>query len=141
MSQNAKSRGTCPICSHPVEISKKVFAADFHCEHCGALLRVSTLYTRIVVLFCSLLGYALAWKIGEHSLVVFFWGVTWVFLLLCLPLSFLILSFLARIAPYLVTPPLILRRTFETHLTILNLSSGPGKSAGAATKTELEILS
>lgn len=122
MSSNAKSRGTCPICSHPVEISKKVFAADFQCGHCGAPLRVSTLYMRTLVLTGLLLGYSLAWKMGTGSMVVFFWGITWRFLLLCLPLSFLILSFLVRIAPYLVKPPLVLRHNFESPFTTLRLS-------------------
>ena len=138
MSPNANPRGTCPICSHPVEISKKVFAADFQCGHCGAPLRVSTLYGRTLGLIGVLLGYSLAWKLGNGNMVVFFWGVTWRFLLLCLPLSFLVLSFLVRIAPYLVKPTLVLRRTFESHLTTLNLSSGPEKPAGTATDSELE---
>jgi hypothetical protein len=122
-SPNSKPRGSCPICSHPAEMSPAIFRTDFECEHCGAPLRISMLYSRTLVILSILIGYSVAWKVGAGSFVVFFWGVTWKFLLLCLPLSYLILTLIVRIAPYLVRPTLTTRQTFESHLTTLNLSN------------------
>jgi hypothetical protein len=70
----------------------------------------------------EVIGFSVAWKIGQGSFVVFFWGVTWKFLLLCLPLSFLVLFFLVRIVPCLANPPFVVRQNFESLLTTLNLS-------------------
>jgi hypothetical protein len=105
-----------------VETSAAVFRSDFQCNHCGAPLKVSKLYSRIVSLSGVLIGYSIAWRLGQGSLIVFFWGITWVFLLLCVPLTILILSFLAQIAPYLLKPPLVLRRSFESPFTTLHLT-------------------
>jgi len=118
----AESRGECPACFYPVEVSKAVFRSDFQCNHCGAPLKVSKVYSRIVSLSSIVIGYSIAWRLGQGSLIVFFWGITWVFLLLCVPLALLILSFSAEIAPYLLKPPLVLRRSFESPFTTLHLS-------------------
>ncbi len=82
MTHDKKAPGTCPECSHELPISKSVFSQSFRCEHCGAALKISPLYTRLIVLLSVLLGYGLAWKIGIGSFQIFFWGVTWVFLML-----------------------------------------------------------
>jgi hypothetical protein len=137
MSLNAKSLGTCPVCSHPVEMSKAVFSADFQCPHCGAPLKVSLLYWRILGFISVLAGYALAWEIGLYGPRVC-GGIPLGFFLLWIPIGLLVSMLLLRIAPYLVRPTLVRRRPFESHLTTLNLSSGPEKSAGAATQTEPE---
>jgi hypothetical protein len=125
MSTKHRPPATCPVCSQPVEMSKAIFSADFQCGHCGALLRVSKPYGRTLSLFGVLLGYPLAWEIGSCG-PRSCGGIPWGFYLLCLPLTFLILSFLVRIAPYLVIPTLVTRRPFESHLTTLDLSVGPG---------------
>ncbi len=115
----------CPACSSPVEVTLSVFRLDFRCPHCGAELKVSPPYTRLVVLLGVLLGYALAWVATMRGPRFCFMDIPSYFYLLCLPFTFLILSFLCRIAPFLVRPTLVPRRPFESHLTTLNLSSDP----------------
>jgi hypothetical protein len=114
----------CPVCSAAVEISKSFFGLDSRCRHCGAALKVSPLYLRILVLFSVVVGYVLAWGIGTYGPRACF-GVPWGFYLFWMPLGFLVLSFLVRVAPFLVCPTLVLRHPFESHLTTMNLSSDP----------------
>lgn len=72
-------------------------------------------------LISVLTGYALAWEIGIRGPRLC--GIIpWGFLLLWMPIGFLVLMLLVRIAPYLVKPPFVLRRTFEGPFTTLNLS-------------------
>jgi hypothetical protein len=114
----------CLACSIPVEISRSVFGLDFKCPHCGEALQVSPLYGRILVAFSVLVGYALAWEIGSYGPRACF-GIPWGFYLLWMPIGFLVLSLLIRIAPFGVKPALVLRPPFAVCLTSLNLSSGP----------------
>ncbi len=115
----------CPACSVAIEISRSMFLLDFRCPHCGAGLKVSPLYMRVVVLLGVLLGYTLAWKIGSLSSKSCFFGIPSWFYLLCLPITILILPFVTRIAPFLVRLSLVLRHPFESHLTTMNLASDP----------------
>ncbi len=115
----------CPACSSLVVVSRSIFRLDFQCPHCDAALKVSPLYTRLVVLLGFFLGYALAWKVGMLGPPSCFFGVPWLFFLLCVPFAFLVLLPLVRIAPFLVRPTLVPRQSFESHLTTLNLSPGP----------------
>ena len=114
---------TCPACSHPVEITRSIFRLDFRCPHCDSVLEVSRGYTRLIVLLGVLLGYALAWKIGILGPGSCFLGIPWLFFLLWIPLGFLALTFLVRVAPLLVRPTLVLRR--GGHVTLLNLTLDP----------------
>jgi hypothetical protein len=114
----------CPVCTGAVEISKSLFGLDFRCPHCGAGLKVSPLYGRILALFSVLIGYALAWKIGTYGPRACF-GIPWGFYLLWIPIGFVVLSLLIRIVPFLVRPTLVPRQRFESHLTTMNLSSDP----------------
>ena len=114
----------CPACSIAVEISRSIFRLDFRCPHCGATLKVSPLYTRLVVMLGVLLGYALAWEVGIHGPRSCF-GIPWGFYLLCLPFAFLVLTIVCRIAPFLVRPTLVPRQLFDSHLTTLNISPDP----------------
>jgi hypothetical protein len=114
----------CPVCSAAVEISKSFFGLDFRCPHCGALLKVSPLYGRMLVVFSGLVGYTLAWKIGTYGPRAC-GGIPWGFYLLWIPIGFVFLSILIRTVPFLVRPTLVPRQRFESHLTTLNLSPGP----------------
>jgi hypothetical protein len=115
----------CPACSVAIELSRSVFLLDFRCPHCGAELKVSPLYTRLVVLLGVLLGYALAWVATMRGPRSCFMDIPSYFYLLCLPVTFLILPFVCRIAPFLIRPTLVARHPFESHLTTMNLSSDP----------------
>src|SRR5208282_219985 len=99
-----EASATCPACSRSVKVSKSVFRSDFHCQYCDAPLSVSPLYARLIYLICVLLGYFLAWEIGIHGPRSCFFGVPWGFYLLWMPIGFLALMLLVRIAPFLVRP-------------------------------------
>jgi predicted RNA-binding Zn-ribbon protein involved in translation (DUF1610 family) len=114
----------CPVCSVAIELSRSVFLLDFRCPHCGAALKVATLYMRIQVIFSGLVGYILAWKIGIYGPRAC-GGIPWGFYLLGLPIGFLVLWILSRTVPFLVRPTLVPRQRFESHLTTMNLSSDP----------------
>ena len=128
MAGNAQTRGTCPLCHHRIEISETVFRKDFRCMRCGSPLQVSRPYSQMLGLLSVAIGYSLAWRIGQGSFVIFFWGITLQFLLLCLPLSFVVGVLLVRIVPYWVRPPFVVPRNFESHLTTLDLSDEEGLS-------------
>src|SRR5438270_5365359 len=112
----------CPACSGALEISRSVFRSDFRCPHCGAALEVSVLYTRFIVLLSLILACPPAWEIGILGPRSCFFGIPWGFYLFWLPLGFLILTVLVRIAPSLVRPTLVVRRPH--HFMALNLTSG-----------------
>ena len=116
---------TCPACSSPVGVSRLVFRPDFRCSHCGAALKPSLLYTRMVVLVGVILGYSLAWEAGIRGPVSRLFCVPFGFILLSIPLAFLVLMLLVRIAPFLARPTLVIRGPIASYLTTLNLSPGP----------------
>ena len=114
----------CPACSTPIEISQAAFRLDFQCPRCGVALAVSVLYSRVVVLISILLGYALSWKIAVPELRQYFYDFLWKFCLFWIPIGYIVLILLVRIAPFLVKPALVLRPPFDVYLTSLDLSSG-----------------
>jgi len=112
----------CPACSSPVEISRSIFRDDVRCPHCGVALGVSTLYSRLLVVLSISLAVALVWGVAIHGvpscLICIATG-----LLLGIPVAFLVLTLLVRIAPFLVKPTLVLRQRYQ--VTSLNLTPGP----------------
>jgi hypothetical protein len=124
---------TCPECSSAIQISQSVFRVD-RCPHCSAELQVSTLYARMVALSGCLLGCSLAWEVGSFGPRSCFFGIPWLFFPLCIPFTFLVLSVLFRIAPFVVRPTLILRSPRNQHTT-LNLSAAP-----KAARTSQEVI-
>ena len=120
---NRKS-ATCPVCSGAVKISKSFFGLDYRCPHCSTALKVSPLYLRILVLISAVVGYVLTWLIGMYGPPACF-VVPWGVYLFWMPIGFLALSFLVRVAPFLVWPTLLPRHPFENHLTTMNLTSDP----------------
>jgi hypothetical protein len=120
----------CPACSCPVEMTRSVFRSDFRCPHCGVALSASPLYVRFLALLSLLLGIALAWEIGSRGPRNCFLGIPWTVFLLYLPLGFIVLTLLIRIAPFVMRPALVLRR--PNHVTTLNLASGPNNGKATA---------
>jgi len=115
----------CPACSSPVGVSRLVFLPDFRCQHCGAALKISPMYGRMVVLVGVILGYSLAWEAGIRGPVSRLLVVPFGFILLAIPLAFLVLMLLFWIAPFLVPPTLVIRGLIASYMTTLNLSPGP----------------
>jgi len=112
----------CPRCAGAVEVCRTVFRSDLKCPHCCADLRVSALYTRVIVIFSLILASVVAWEIARIGPTSCFVGIPWAFYVLWLPVAFLMLTVIVRIAPHMVTPTLVLRRRDE--FPTLNLTSG-----------------
>ncbi len=120
---NRIASAACPACSGSVEISRSIFRDDFRCPHCGVALGVSALYTRLLVLFSILLAVALVWGVVIRGVPSCLVCLPTGFLVLGIPIGFLLLTLLVRIAPFLVKPTLVLRQHY--HLTSLNLTAKP----------------
>jgi hypothetical protein len=113
----------CPACSKALEVSRLVFLLDFACCHCGVALKVSLLYSRSLVGLSVLLGYALAWEASRIFPPSFLFGIPTLFLVLWVPLGYLSGVVLVRVAPFLVTPKLVLE--WPSEFTTLSLTSRP----------------
>jgi hypothetical protein len=112
----------CPACSMPVGVSG-VFLPAFACPHCGATLKVALFYIRFLVVFAGLCGYALAWEVSRLCPPAYFFGIPTLFLLLWVPLGFIVLVVLVRVGPFLIKPRLVLE--WPNYLTTLNITSKP----------------
>jgi hypothetical protein len=123
MASKRISSTPCPACSGSVEISRPLFCADLRCPRCGVALGVSPLYGRVVVLLGILLGAVPAWEVGIHSARCCLLVMGSVFVLLWIPIGFLVLTVVVRVAPFLVKPTLVLRQRHR--LTTLDLTPGP----------------
>jgi hypothetical protein len=75
--------------------SKLLFREDFRCIQCEVPLHVSATYSRVAVLLSAVISLALLWELGIRDIRLF---------LFYLPLGFLILTVIARVAPFVVPP-------------------------------------
>src|SRR5271168_4130013 len=100
----------CPVCSSTIMVSRPLFRLDFRCPQCDAMLKISPLYTRVLGLLSCIIGYVFAWDIGTRGPRDCV-GIPIEFFFLCLPMAFLIMWLAVRIAPFLVRPNLVSRRT------------------------------
>src|ERR1700686_3887301 len=87
----------CPQCGRRMPCSKLPFREDFRCIQCQVPLHVSVAYSRVLVLISAFASLVLLWELGIRDLRLF---------LFCLPLGFLIMTLMVRVAPFLVTPRL-----------------------------------
>jgi len=81
------------------------------------------MYTRFLVVLSLLVGFAIGWRIGQFGPMDCIFGIPWTAYVLFLPLGFIVLTFLVRIAPLLINPPIVLNPP-PKYLTTLNLVSG-----------------
>ena len=101
----------CPQCSRRMPPSKLIFREDFRCIQCHVPLHAPVLYSRVLVLLSAFLSLALLWISGIRDLRLF---------LFCLPLGFLILTVVVRVAPLVVVPRLYVGK--PSVITKLDLS-------------------
>jgi hypothetical protein len=87
----------CPHCAARLANSKALFRQDLRCSQCQARLHVSVNYSRALYFLSLLISLVFLWAVGIRNL--------WLFVLY-LPLGFVILTVMVRIAPYIVRPPL-----------------------------------
>jgi uncharacterized membrane protein YfcA len=85
----------CPQCGRKISPSKFLFREDFRCIGCQVPLHVSLAYSRVLVLLSAFASLILLWELGIRDLRLF---------LFYLPLGFVILTVVARVA-LLVVPP------------------------------------
>jgi hypothetical protein len=93
-------------------LSKLVFREDFRCIRCQVPLHVSVAYSRVLGVLSVLASLALLWILGIRDLRL---------LLFNLPLSFLILTVMVRVAPSVVSPRLYVGKQ-PSFITKLDLS-------------------
>jgi DNA-directed RNA polymerase subunit RPC12/RpoP len=90
-------KAQCPKCGQWIPVSKSLFREGFKCTRCQAPLRVSIVYLRVLALMAILASTIVLWL--SH---IQFIGILFFFL----PLGFVFLTVLVRIAPLVVTPSL-----------------------------------
>jgi len=115
--------GVCPRCNEGIQPSKQIFRREFRCPQCGVLLYVSTSYLRTLFVLSTVVGVGvIAFAIGIRNPVrLFLFGI---------PLGFVALMLLVRLAPYFRPPVFQLRDPeFLTTLTTLDLASTPEEAA------------
>jgi hypothetical protein len=116
----------CPKCNSRMAFDRRVFRRGFLCRQCGSELAVSETYSRVLVAISIVLGFGLPWfpLIQGYSSAFLRSCVGLVALLgLEVLLALATLFLLVRVAPFLVSPPLVLRR--ETPISVLGLGSSP----------------
>ena len=114
----------CPQCNLEMPFVKEVFSNHFHCPRCGAKLFVSETYGRLLMVISIVVGFSLPWVARLHKLLIPALGPLTGFiavLALSLPLAFVVLFFVLRVVPRLISPPLVLRR--NDPVTALNLTA------------------
>jgi hypothetical protein len=112
MQVSAKERRgvTCPQCGRGMPLSKALFREDFRCILCQVPLYVSVAYSRTLVLLSMITSLALLWTLGIRNLL----------LLLFLPLGFVVLTIMVRLAPLVVSPRVYMGK--PSTMTKLDLS-------------------
>jgi hypothetical protein len=90
-------RTICPKCLARIRLEDVRFTSTFPCPHCGATIRVSQTYMRIM-----------SWAIWVLTLLALYaFGIRWWVLLLCwLPLSALLVGLWAYAGKYCLPPRL-----------------------------------
>jgi predicted RNA-binding Zn-ribbon protein involved in translation (DUF1610 family) len=110
--------GECPRCSHVIAPSRQIFRKEYRCPKCGARLYVSVAYLRSLFVGSAVIGIALAAStVGIQNVPrPFIFGI---------PLGFMVLMVLVRVAPYLRMPLFLLRDPdYPTSITTLDLMNG-----------------
>jgi hypothetical protein len=100
----------CPNCGLRMRSDRKVFRRDFKCGQCGSGVMASESYGRLLWAISVAFSLGITWLGSEIYGISSFEGFLCA-LASILIVAILILSFLVRIAPLIVPPPLVIRRT------------------------------
>jgi hypothetical protein len=117
----SKKSGECPQCGHRTRPSKEVFRKGFRCPQCGVSLYVSVAYLRILFVCSAVVGLTLVGLVVgiRNPLRLFVFGI---------PLGFVALMAIARIAPYFKLPIFLLRDPEDiASITTLDLVNANGR--------------
>lgn len=104
----------CPNCKSNIAWDRRAARPGFFCGQCGSEVRASEGYARTLLLISLLVGFGLVW-------VPVFQGHGGAFLQSCLgfvallalalPLAGVVLFFLVRLVPIVISPPLVIQRS------------------------------
>jgi hypothetical protein len=108
----------CPQCGGRVPLSMLLFRRDSRCIRCRVPVHVSPMYSRVLVLLSAFASIVLLWELGVRDLRL---------LLFYLPVGFLILTVMVRVAPFVVAPRLYVGEVSGT--TRLHLSEESSTSS------------
>lgn len=109
----------CPNCDSEVAFEKGLFRGK-RCKQCGATMRISLAYVRVLMLLSFLTAELLLWMANVRVLFYPTLGVPFGFLAsfsLGYPLAFLILTVLVRTVPRVVAPRLVPRH-WDSFITL-----------------------
>ena len=123
----------CPNCGLKMAFDRRAFRIDFACPRCQANVVASHNYSRVLWLVSVAIGFLLPWRmIFQFHLLRPFAGFMTV-MALVLPIAFIMMFILVRVAPLLVVPPLVLRHSGP--MTVLGLSTR-GRSEGDSSHSQ-----
>lgn len=113
---------SCPQCNLRMAFDKKAFGRNLHCGRCGAKLRVSAFYSRVLMAVSMLVAFGLLWLVHPPTrfLVVAFgqFGAFVALLAIGWFLTLVVMILMMGIAPRLISPPLL---PSHEPFTLLNL--------------------
>ncbi|MGB8061535.1 MAG: hypothetical protein WCF26_06560 [Candidatus Sulfotelmatobacter sp.] len=99
----------CPRCLASIVVPKSIYRTGGRCTQCGAELRVSPTYARVLSVLSMWVGVVLLWVVHVRVLDFFVFVV---------PMWLVVLSIMVRVVPHFVPPRLELRGSSETVLTL-----------------------
>jgi hypothetical protein len=103
---------TCPNCQSTIPWDRRAARRGFFCRRCGSEIRVSEGYARTMVLISLIIGFGLVWlPVFQGHGAAFLWSCVGFIALLALgfPVAGAILFLLVRLAPIVISPPLVAR--------------------------------
>ncbi len=119
---------TCPQCGLQMAFDKRVFQPGFICSRCLSPLFVSEGYGRLLLIVSIVIGYGLPWALHLPRFLIAAFGPLEGFaaaLALGVLLACVVLFWVLRIVPRLISPPLVPR--LHGAVTVLDLAAGRGR--------------
>ena len=109
----------CRQCNSILPTTRRTPERGLVCPQCGAGVKVSATYARTLIITSWLLGFSIPWQFIFHRCVLCapqafpkLIGV----LAMTFPAAFLILFILVRLVPFVVPPPLVVRKDHATSI-------------------------
>lgn len=113
----------CPQCLAPIDVTKTAnLRRGNRCIRCGAEVRVSDTYARVLSVLSVVIGVVLLWEFGFRVLNIFVFSPL---------MGFLVLMIVVRVAPHIVPPGLKLRDAGS--FTTLRLTNEADEEQGRKT--------
>ena len=104
----------CPNCKSSIRWDRRAFRRGFSCSRCGSEVCVAEGYSRMLVLISLLVGFGLVWlPVFQRHGAAFLQSCAGFIALLSLgfPVAGTVLFLLVRLAPLVISPPLVTRHS------------------------------